>query len=194
LDFPAHDSVSEAELQHAAALSTTFHNTVAHLISPNEQTIVESDGPFSMTEEDKANYPPTLVAQVFMDTFIHAVQLKQSLVLSRSEYKLVFPAPGDRFDPGTMRRDGDGDSAFVPERVKRRKHNHWPRLLEIATGSEINLCLFPAVYSKPGKLPQEGGPRVGMEDYFVKCNNVVKGNPSTGLDGFTLVVKAVVLV
>ena len=139
-------------------------------------------------------YPKSPVAKAFFGAFFRALQLKQNLALSRSKYKLVFFVPGDRFDPDTMTRDGDGESAFVPERVKRRHHG-WPRLPAVAADSTVKLCLFPALYSKPEReLTYDSGSGVALKDCLVKSGNFVRGNADMGLDGFDLLVRAVVLV
>jgi hypothetical protein len=90
--------------------------------------------------------------------------------------------------------DGDGYSAVVPKRVKRRKHNSWPTQPAVPAGSRIKLCLFPELYSKPDRELTQDGARVAANSCLVECDNFVRDNGLDGLDGFTLVVKAVVWV
>ncbi len=176
--------------RHAATLSETFGNAIAHLIPPNEQTMTQSKpyGPFPGTGDDDPKSP---VAQAFLGAFDQALKFKRSSVLSGKKYKLVFFAPGDRFNPDTMTRKGDGWSAFVPERVRRmKKPKGWPKDLVIATESTIKLCIFPGLYSKPDRELRQDGVGVAVNSCLIDCDNFVRDES----DGFTLVAKAVVLV
>lgn len=182
----------------ATTLSEIFCTALTPLVSPNNQTIVGAEpySPSSPEEEDQLlkRQPESPVSELFAEAFVRALTLKQQLVLSRNKYKLVFFSPGDRFDPDTMIGDGDGYSAFVPERVK-RKMNGWPRQHPVADDSRIKLCLFPALYSRAeGELTQEYGVGVTVKNCLVECDNFVRDRTDVQVEGFTLVVKGVVLV
>jgi hypothetical protein len=149
----------------------------------------------SPQEEDQLKrQPENPVSKLFSEAFVRALTLKQQLVLSRNKYKLVFFRPGDRFDRDAMIGDGDGYSAFVPERVK-RKMNGWPRQRRVANDSRIKLCLFPALYARAeGELTQDYGVGVTVKNCLVECDNFVRDRTDVRVEGFTLVVKGVVLV
>ncbi|KAK4120041.1 hypothetical protein N657DRAFT_636917 [Parathielavia appendiculata] len=125
----------------AKNLAIKLSSALAHLISPNDDTIIGA------SEKDHDENP---VASLFTETFIRALKLKQELALSGSKYRLVFFQPGELFNPDIMFRDGDGDSAFVPMGVLARKQatKGWPRRLSVEKGARIKLCLFPALYAK----------------------------------------------
>ncbi|GAB1316044.1 hypothetical protein MFIFM68171_06254 [Madurella fahalii] len=179
----------------AKILSDQFCNALAHLILPNDQTMVgaEPDGLFPA--DGHPSHAENPVAKVFTEAFVRALKLKQGLVLSRSKSKLVFFGPGDVFDPDTMIRDGDGYSAFVPPRALGKKFKGWPRQRQAEENSSIKLCLFPALYSRPeGELTKDYGIGVSVRNCLVDCDNFVTDDADVGKGGFSLVVKGVVLV
>jgi hypothetical protein len=187
-------------LEHTAkTLSGKFSRALAHLLSPNDQTMAgaapdrlfPAESSPSHTEEEN----PSAVARVFTEAFVRALKLKQELLLSRSQYKLVFFGPGEMFDPDRMMRDGEGYRAFAPGR-------DWPRqrtqAKEDGGGLErrVKLCLFPALYARGEKeLPGEYGVGVSVRNCLVDCDNFITGDANDVVDGmFSLVVKGVVLV
>ncbi|KXX74365.1 hypothetical protein MMYC01_209542 [Madurella mycetomatis] len=179
----------------AKALSETFCNALAHIISPNDQTMVgaEPDGLFPAGVHASQTENP--VATVFSETFVRALKLKQDLMLSRNKYKLVFFRPGDVFDSDTMIRDGDGYSAFTPARALGKKSKDWPRQRQAEGNSNIKLCLFPALYSRPEEgLTGDYGIGVSVRNCLVDCDNFITDDDGSGEGELSLVVKGVVLV
>lgn len=179
----------------AGGLSERFCSALAHLISPNDQTMVGAEPEGLFPAEADASHTENAVATVFAEAFARALKLKQGLVLSRNKYKLVFFRPGDVFDPDTMMRDGDGYSAFTPARALGKKWKGWPRQRQAGDSSSIKLCLFPALYSSPEEgLTGDYGIGVSVKNCLVDCGNFVTDGADSGEDVFSLVVKGVVLV
>ncbi|KAL2131320.1 hypothetical protein VTI74DRAFT_5259 [Chaetomium olivicolor] len=179
----------------AKMLSSKFSRALAHLISPNDQTMVgaELDGLFPA--EDQSSHTEDPVAKVFADAFVRALKLKQSLVLSRSKYKLVFFSPGDMFDSDTMIRDGEGYRAFAPARALGKNLRDWRRQRQVEENLRIKLCLFPALYSRPeGDLTRDYGVGVSVRNCLVDCDNFVTDGTDIRKGALSLVVKGVVLV
>lgn len=177
----------------AKSLANKLSNALAHLISPNDDTMIGAeleDGSLSSVENPVAN--------LFTEAFVRALTLKQELVLLKTKYRLVFFQPGDLFNADTMIRDGDGDSAFVPTRaLGKEARKDWPRPRHMEKNSRIKLCLFPALYSKRKEEPTtaEFGIGVDVRNCLVDCDNFITDSQTDVGDGsFSLVVKGVVLV
>ncbi len=146
-------------------------------------------------EGQAACQPRIPMSDFFSETFIRAMTLKQSLVLSRTKYQLVFFRPGDRFDAEIMLRDGEGYSAFNTGSPRQKRHG-WPRPRPVADRTCIKLCLFPALYARGehGLETQDWGLGVTVRDCLVECDNFVRDCPDIPGEGFALVFKGIVLV
>jgi hypothetical protein len=199
LDLLAYNSVISTDyasriLQDTAKyLLDRFCKALAHVISPNNVTNLGA-GPACLQSPaaESAVDPEHMVAGVFSEAFVRALQPKHNLVQSRSKYKLVFFKPGERFDLDTMRCDNDGWSAFAPVRA-RKKMSGWTKQPE--DGTRIKLCLFPALYSRPVRKPtRDFGTGLDVRSCLVESDNFVRDDADIGSNGFVLIVKAIVLV
>ncbi len=183
-----------------AAASSVFCTTMAPFV-PDQDATISNTAPSTQFppptdgEGQAACQPRIPISDFFFETFIRAITLKQSLVLSRTKYQLVFFRPGDRFDPEIMLRDGEGYIAFNTG-PPRQKRDGWPRPRPVADGTCIKLCLFPALYARGenGLETQDRGLGVTVRDCLVECDNFVRDCPDIPGEGFALVFKGIVLV
>jgi hypothetical protein len=184
----------------ARSLANKLSHTLAHLISPNDDTMIGTepvDGHLFPPEEAHASDIGNPVASLFTEAFTRALKLKRDLVLLKTKYKLVFFPPGDLFNAEMMTREGDVDSAFIPKgALGKETRKDWPRPRDMEMGSRIKLCLFPALYSRrKEEVTPEFGIGVNVRNCLVDCDNFIGDNEVDVGDGrFSLVAKAVVLV
>ncbi|KAL2022213.1 hypothetical protein VTK56DRAFT_5823 [Thermocarpiscus australiensis] len=185
----------------AKSLANQLYNALAHLISPNDDTMIGNtepdDGSLFPATEPPPSYPEHPVASLFTEAFVRALTLKQELVLSKAKYRLVFFQPGNLFNADIMIRDGDGDSAFVPmSALGKEARKNWPKPRHVEKESRIKLCLFPALYSRrKEEVTAAFGIGVDVRNCLVDCDNFITGDQVDVGDGsFSLVVKGVVLV
>lgn len=133
------------------------------------------------------------LSEVFIQAFVHALQLKAKLLLSPHKYKLVYFRPGDRFRPDRMVRDADtGD---LPNPRTRGKIPFRHSKSETAREVPIKLSLFPALYLVPGETNNF---EQSFENDFRRClidhQKFITDAVGEAGEGAVLVVKAVVLV
>ncbi|KAK3292017.1 uncharacterized protein B0H64DRAFT_408729 [Chaetomium fimeti] len=184
----------------AKSLANKLYNALAHLISPNDDTMIGAEpegGSVFPAEEAHSSNIERPVASLFTEAFTRALTLKRELALLKTKYKLVFFRPGDLFNTDTMIRDGDGDSAFVPKRALGKEvRKDWPRPRYMEKNSRIKLCLFPALYSRrKEELTAEFGIGVDVQNCLVDCDSFIADDQVDVGDGsFSLVAKGVVLV
>ena len=184
----------------AKSLANKLYHTLAHLISPNDDTMIgiePENGNLFPAEEAQSSDIENPVATLFIEAFTRALTLKRDLVLLKTKYKLVFFPPGDLFNADIMSREGDVDSAFIPKRaLSKQATKDWPRPRDMETGSRIKLCLFPALYSRrKEELTAEFGIGVDVRNCLVDCENFIANDEVDVGDGsFSLVAKGVVLI
>jgi hypothetical protein len=140
--------------------------------------------------------PESPLAAAFTEHILRALRLKANLVLSpQIKYKLVFPHPGEGFDVNTMIQDG-GPQLTGPAASKTRPIGvgRYQRVDGLGE-KRVKLCLFPGLYKRKEEvLPEmEYGVRVNVRNCLVDCDNFVKASEGVGMEGFEVVVKAVVL-
>jgi len=189
----------------ASDLSLSLANALQGVLSPSDDTMLGADlepdpfcpqTPATPTQEDRNQTEPrSLVAMAFEEHILRALKLKANLLLARSKYKLVFPHPGHRFDATTMVRDGESQrtgSRFAQLNGKRNGEQ------ELQGRLKVKLCLFPGLYVRREEVlsGKEYGVGVNVRNCLVECDNFVKGGgeEGRGMEGFSLVVRAVVLV
>ncbi|KAI1775050.1 hypothetical protein F4818DRAFT_451978 [Hypoxylon cercidicola] len=130
--------------------------------------------------------------ELFQSIFTKALALKVQLLLSKSRYTLVFPAPGTSFDPVTMRRHTDEHS---PRRSSLQLDLDESPVQPKKGDELVKLCLFPALYAYPKQPDKESIPPqevdsekhvVNYRNFFVNEDGLMTGEP-------VVVSKAVVL-
>lgn len=131
--------------------------------------------------------------EIFHECFLRALTLKYKLALSNKKYKLVFFKPGDWFDADTMTRNGDISDHSTPRRKDSRADAY--RKHEAQNKCPIKMCLFPALYSGPDiKHDLNRSVGLGIDHCLVEYYNFEADEAGENTQGFTLVVKAVVVV
>jgi len=190
----------------ATALSKSLTGPLSHLISSTlvehvmtagggsevaQHAFLEFFDPCASQDLNtiKGEEPESPLAAIFTEPILRALKLKANLALSpQTSYKLVFPHPGEIFDPDTMIRNGESQT---------RKKTRQTRPEEGSGEKRVKLCLFPALYEgkKDAVLPpeKEYGVGVNVRNCLVNCDNFVKASEGMGTEGFGVVVKAVVL-
>ncbi|KAK0620778.1 hypothetical protein B0T14DRAFT_497239 [Immersiella caudata] len=129
--------------------------------------------------------PPhnSATSDTFVEPILQALKLKANLTLTRKRYAVVFPQPGDAFDPTTMIPDGESQRQMPPP--GQFAVNSKAKTVQ----SRVKLCLFPGlrVYAKRDEEEDEGwsfrgkqsGVGANVRSCLVRCNNFEK-NPGRG--------------
>ncbi|KAK4170973.1 hypothetical protein QBC36DRAFT_250419 [Triangularia setosa] len=200
--------------KNARSLSSKLVSVIAGLICSSDETAIDASPttlPGQRPHHLPTAQPHTETSNAIVDYFIEpifrALKLKANLLLTRSKYTLVYPRPGDRFNPATMVRNGESQHAprFAPRKgrdvghgqvdVQRSGHG-----VKVGGGvEEVKLCLFPGLYAKREEeiLERQYGVGVNVRNCLIECSNFVNNLEREDDDetqGFLSVVRAVVLV
>lgn len=186
----------------ATTLSKSLTDPLSHLISPLEEDTMTGcevaqhtsfsgyfDPPASQ-DFNAAKEPESPLAATFTEHILRALKLKANLVLSlQTKYRLVFPHPGEIFDANTMIRNGESQ---MPKSTASKTRPIGP---EGSGEKRVKLCLFPGLYERKQEvLPEsEYGLGVNERNCLVDSDNFVKASEGVEMEGFGVVVKAVVL-
>ncbi|KAI0433146.1 hypothetical protein F5Y09DRAFT_98293 [Xylaria sp. FL1042] len=131
--------------------------------------------------------------ELFQPVFTRALTMKAKLFLSKSHYTIVFPIPGTKFDPATMRRHtwryGGYNTQGSRVQLDPDESSSQPKEVEI-----VKLCFFPALYAC-AKHPDEGSSpssKISTKGHVINYRNFFVKDGKSMTSEFTLISKAVV--
>ncbi|XXG98241.1 hypothetical protein Hte_004564 [Hypoxylon texense] len=124
--------------------------------------------------------------ELFQPIFARALAMKMHLLLSKSYYTLVFPAPGTNFNPATMRRHTSKYEGYATQPSRQQMDLDGPPVEPKKEEELIKLCLFPALYAYHKRPSQESShPQkidvekhvVNYRNFFVDDDELISGEP-----------------
>ncbi|KAI1373889.1 hypothetical protein F4677DRAFT_427552, partial [Hypoxylon crocopeplum] len=167
-----------------------FH--ASDLESMEEEMMDENLESDQMECDSSGIHSPSInpVAKAFSETFELALRLKIDLLGASNRYYARFIREGETFDSRTMNPDGLNDDGN--NRRARGRKSYANEILKQATGREVKICLFPAIYSCQQQDDENMLSDPQIPDYLARSNIFIAEGDITSV-GSQVVSKAVVM-